>query len=267
MKPVVMLSLQDIAAVNILHKLVENFGWRQTDMENVYVNRDVKIFCVQGSMLTADDQVSQVEGDLIVVPSKHVSESGQPCLLVHSTGNWGNSALFGGRPEMLSMTSAAAVYQAFTAGLHAAQSVGLRGLEVGMEATHHGPFSEKPLIFVEIGCSEKEWRNDQMAEAVAQTVADVCFQKVKKPSRHAVGFGGGHYARDIVKALQDGEFGVGHVASKHHFPMTSRMISQAFERTIEKPRTALIDWDGLKSEHRTQLLKQIEELNVEVIKV
>lgn len=267
MKPVVMLSLQDIAAVNILKKLVENFGWRQTDVENVFINQHVKLFCVNGSMLTADVEVSQVEADLIVVPSKHVSESGHPCLLVHSTGNWGISADFGGKPETLSMTSATAVYQAFHAAVQAAQSVELERLDVGMEATHHGPYSDKPLIFVEIGSSENEWRDDKLAEAAAQTVADVCFQKVKHPSGHAVGFGGGHYVRDIVKVLEKGDFGVGHVASKHHFPMTSRMISQAFARTVEKPKTAFIDWDGLKSEHRAQLINQLEEMDVEVIKV
>ncbi|MEM3082552.1 MAG: D-aminoacyl-tRNA deacylase, partial [Candidatus Caldarchaeum sp.] len=83
----------------------------------------------------------------------------------------------------------------------------------------------------------------------------------------AVGFGGGHYPRDILKPVFTGSYMVGHVASKHHFPLDEEVIRQAFQRTVEQPRTALIDWDGLRSEHRTTLTRILSNYGVDVVKV
>ncbi|MDW8083659.1 MAG: D-aminoacyl-tRNA deacylase [Candidatus Caldarchaeum sp.] len=260
------MSLTDQAAVNILQRLVENFGFRQLS-PTLYRKDVVDVICVEGSMLNADDQVAKVDADLILVASKHVSESGRPCILAHSTGNWGASAEYGGRPEKLSMTSARALYATVHRALEAVDSLGLKNVEVGMEATHHGPYSEKPLIFVELGSSPREWIDSAMAEAVAQTIHNVCFDTSWRAPEPAAGFGGGHYARDILRQVLDHQYCVGHVASKHHFPLSNKATAQAFTRTIERPRTALIDWDGLKSEHRNQLLQYLAELDVVVVKV
>lgn len=261
-----MLSLGDVAATNILNRLVENFGFRQ-ESEKTYVKHDVRVLCVEGSMLTADEAVAKIESDLVLVPSKHVSESGRPCILAHSTGNWGSSAIYGGKPSMLSMTSASAMYRVFHAAVEAVESIGLKNVEVGYEATHHGPFSDKPLIFVEVGSSLESWQDIRMAEAAAQAIHNVCFDRSMDCPEAAVGFGGGHYARDILRAVIDERFAVGHIASKHHFPLSMEMTFQAFLRTVEKPKTALIDWDGIRSDHRAGLLKNLEELGVDIVKV
>lgn len=261
-----MLSLNDVAAVNILEKLVDNFGFQQ-ETSTVYRKQGIRVFCIDGSMLTAEDEVAQLDADLILVASKHVSESGRPCLLAHSTGNWGASAEYGGKPHSLSMTSAYAIHGILHTALDSVQSMGLDYMEVGMEATHHGPYSDKPLIFVELGSSPQEWKNNKMAEAVAQTIHDFCFKQPKTSPEPAAGFGGGHYVRDILKPVFENRYAVGHVASKHHFPLSKEMIFQAFSRTSEKPRTALIDWDGLKSDHRSQLVGYLAEMGFELVKV
>ncbi|MEM4280905.1 MAG: D-aminoacyl-tRNA deacylase [Candidatus Caldarchaeum sp.] len=267
MKAVIMMSSEDIAAANILKTLKENFGFVEDASPNVYRGKEVEAVVVNESMLHADKAVASVNADLIVVASKHVSEAGRRCILVHSTGNWGEKADYGGRPWTLSMTSAEAVYRAVHACLQAVENAGLTNVEVGLEATHHGPYSEKPLIFVEVGSSPESWRDLEMAEAAAEACVKICGQKSGKPTVNAVGFGGGHYARDIFKTVLKGDAAVGHIASKHHFPLPEKLISQAFDKTLETPRTALVDWDGLRAEHRYNLLKELERLGVEVIKV
>lgn len=262
-----MMSSEDIAAANILKMLREKFGFVEDASPNVYRGEEVEAVVVDESMLYADKVVASVNADLIVVASKHVSETGRRCILVHSTGNWSEKADYGGRPWTLSMTSAEAVYRAVHACLQAVENAGLTNVEVGLEATHHGPYSEKPLIFVEVGSSPESWSDLRMAEATAEACVKVCGQKSEKPKTYAVGFGGGHYARDIFRTVLKGDAAVGHIASKHHFPLPERMVSQALEKTLENPRTALVDWDGLKAEHRNNLLKTLERLGVEVIKV
>ena len=44
--------------------------------------------------------------DYIIIASRHRSQSSRPALLVHTTGNWGNDAEYGGNPRELSQASA-----------------------------------------------------------------------------------------------------------------------------------------------------------------
>jgi len=266
LKTVLAISSQDPAASNILERLVENFCFKQVG-DNIYTRGRIEIIVSEQSILFSDDLVNTVEADLIVVPSKHVSDSGRRSLLVHSTGNWGNSVAYGGLPESLSMTSAHAVYSAVHYLKTAAEEAGLDDVEVGVEATHHGPFSSKPLIFVEVGSSDESWRDVKMAEVASEAIVRLCINGFKSRPEPAVGFGGGHYARNFVKKILEGGWAVGHIASKHHFPLNESLIRQSFEKTVEKPKKALVDWDGLKSEHRRFLTGVLEEMGVEIVRV
>ncbi|MEM1946188.1 MAG: D-aminoacyl-tRNA deacylase [Candidatus Caldarchaeum sp.] len=267
MKAVIMMSKEDMAAATILQKLRENFGFAEDEFTNVYSGRGVKVVVIDKSILYADEVVASVDADLVVVASKHVSETGRRCILVHSTGNWSEKADHGGKPYSLSMTSAEAVYTALHACLQDVEKAALKDVEVGLEATHHGPYSDKPLVFVEVGSSPESWRDPKMAEAAAEACVKTCTQTAGKASAHAIGFGGGHYARDILKAVLKHDVAVGHIASKYHFPLREDMVRQAIARTLENPRTALVDWDGLKAEHRSNLVKTLETLGVEVVRV
>jgi len=267
LKGVVFVSSEDVAAMNVLKVLRELHGFEQGGQASVYVGGGVEARVLDQPALYADQVLGETDADLIVVASRHVSESGRRCLLVHSTGNWKEAAEFGGLPSKLSMTSARAVYAAVHALRSSVEELGLRDVVVGLEATHHGPYSEKPLVFVEIGSSSDSWGDERMAEAAADACLKLCRNSGKTIQWSAVGFGGGHYAPNFLKPVLEDRFAVGHIASKHVFPLTESLVEQAFSRTVEKPRTALVDWDGLKSDHRKSLLKTLEGMDVEVVKV
>jgi len=266
LKPAIIASSQDVCGVKIIEKLVENHGFHEVS-PGIYSNGDVKAFVLRDSVLWADDVVASLDADYYVVASKHVSSSGVKCLLVHSTGNWGESATYGGKPFTLSATSTTLVWRVYISLKKSVETMGLTGVEVGFEATHHGPYSEKPLVFVEVGSDINSWLDDSLTAAAAAACVESCKPWSKTNAVHAVGFGGGHYARDMVRAVDEGGFAVGHIAAKHHFPLRADLFRQAFEKTFEKPKTALLDWDGLKSEHRAWLLEKLRDLGVEVIRV
>jgi len=48
----------------------------------------------------------KINPDLIIFASRHTSKTARPAFLAHTTGNWGNKADFGGKPQDLSKTSA-----------------------------------------------------------------------------------------------------------------------------------------------------------------
>lgn len=266
MRPAIIASSQDLCGVKIVEKLVENHGFYEVS-SGVYSNGVVEAYLLKGSVLWADGDVASLEADYFVVASKHVSSSGVRCLLVHSTGNWGESASYGGRPFTLSATSTTLVWRVYHSLKRAVDEMGLTEVEVGFEATHHGPLSEKPLVFVEVGSDINSWRDDSLTSAAAAACIEACRPWAEANAVHAVGFGGGHYARDMVRAVEEEGYAVGHIAAKHHFPLRDEVVRQAFEKTLEKPRTALLDWDGLRSEHRAQLLEKLQTLGVDVVRV
>ncbi|HID04399.1 MAG TPA: hypothetical protein EYP20_01190, partial [Aigarchaeota archaeon] len=179
MKCVILCSASDDASINIRDRLIESFGFEETDNvllgRRIYSRADGIILASIDSLhIYADEEVEGINADLIVVASRHVSEAGVKAMLAHPVGNW-KEAQYGGRPRTIVRTSAYAIYAAVTKLKELLEdNMLLEGTQVGMEATHHGPYSKTPLLFVELGSSEKEWRDEKLAEIVAEACIAAC---------------------------------------------------------------------------------------------
>lgn len=191
------------------------------------------------------------KSDLFIFASKHRSESGKPCLTFHAPGNWGSEHKFGGSPRELQFTASRA--------LNAAQeSLQGKTLRAFREATHHGPTSLKtPLIFMELGSTEKEWGVREYGDAVAESIAQACARYSSSPKvKAALGFGGTHYCTGF-EGLQ--EFTLSHVASKHLLDsVDGEMVRQAVAKTAEPVEKAFLDWKGCNKEQRGKLIAILE---------
>ena len=258
MDVVILVWKEDPVAVNVVNVLVENYGFREGPEPGVFKKNEVTIIPLQVSPLYADVILSGLKSDLILVPSCHKSESARPSLLTHPVGNWGDDISMGGRPRTLAKTSAQAMYGALVSLMESADDMGLEGWEVGMEVTHHGPYSEKPLIFIEVGSTPKEWDDRRMAEAVAKACLDAYGGR--RAGQVAVGFGGGHYARKFVKLSHEGDVAFGHMAPKYRLPLDAEMVAQAFGKTSENPSIAYLEWDGMRSDQRDGLIEALKAL-------
>jgi len=64
----------------------------------------------------------------------------------------------------------------------------------------------------------------------------------------------------------DGEYSFGHMCPRYAMPIGRDMVIQAFERTIERPRIAVLDWKGLRSAERAELKSILDELGIEWVK-
>jgi len=116
------------------------------------------------------DDVAPSDVGAYIILSRH--SGGKPSLTVHYTGNPGPRTELGGRPWELSYTWPrlhAALIRTYRI---VAEEHGLtRKFQVVLETTHHGPTSlKKPLVFIEIGSSEKEWGRRDAHRAMAETV-------------------------------------------------------------------------------------------------
>ncbi|KAK3039783.1 hypothetical protein RJ639_027096 [Escallonia herrerae] len=114
--------------------------------------------------------------------------------------------------------------------------------EVTLEATHHGPVTNKPTMFVEIGSTEEYWRRQDAAQVIAQLVWEGLglgggdavgnWSSNSTGNKVLLGIGGGHYAPRHMDIVLKGGICVGHLLSGYSLPMEDPSQSKADSNII-----------------------------------
>jgi D-aminoacyl-tRNA deacylase len=260
-------SKRDPAAQNIARKLISAKNLHTVDSHReLFQNGDVYLKHVETDGIFTDNLGVDFKPDAAIFVSRHRSESNEPALTVHWTGNTTGRADFGGKPRSLSPTDPPRLRSALLALDEAPRMMKLT-YAVTLEATHHGPTElGVPTLFVELGSTEREW-NDQEAAAVA---GEAAWKAATRPitGKAAVGFGGGHYCNKQCNAIRNDGYSFSHIFSKYFFEdYDAETVRMAYDRTRGECRTAVIDWKGIRGPDRAQLLKILNEMNVEIVRV
>jgi D-aminoacyl-tRNA deacylase len=204
-----------------------------------------------------------IKFDAAVFASRHRSESGEPALTVHWTGNSTSRADFGGNPKSLSFADPYRL-RATLLALDATREARELNYAVTLEATHHGPTElGVPTLFVEIGSTEREWDDPQAAAAASEAIWAAATTPC--PGKAAVGFGGGHYCNKQCMAVRKDGYAFGHILSKYFFEeYDEEIVHMAFKRTLGECRTAVVDWKGVRSPDRSKLLETLKKMEIEI---
>jgi D-aminoacyl-tRNA deacylase len=234
--------------------------------EKIFERSGVFLKHVDTDGIRTEDLGLDVKVDLVIFASRHRSESGEPTLTAHWSGNATSRADFGGNAKSLSFADPPRLRAALLA-LDAAREARKLTYAVSLEATHHGPTElGVPTLFVEVGSTEKEWNDPQAAAAVSDAIWATATGPT--PGKNAVGFGGGHYCNKQSLAIRQDGYAFGHILSKYFFEEYDKeIVRMAFDRTIGECRTALIDWKGVRGTDRAKLLHALEEMQIEVVRV
>ncbi|HWQ63775.1 MAG TPA: D-aminoacyl-tRNA deacylase [Methanospirillum sp.] len=190
-------SLADRAG-SLIHEEIRRFLSKNPVLQKRYQHRqfDERLIYIEASSLTTD-------ADLIIFLSRHASKEPRSVLSVHVTGNFGD-AVFGGNPGTLTPAATGVMH----AILNRLANEVPEGYEVTYEATHHGPTSLPiPSCFVEIGSTEKEWKDRNAAAVIARAVIDADPEGVIS----LAGFGGTHYAQRQTEITLTTRGGFGHI--------------------------------------------------------
>ena len=129
-----------------------------------------------------------------------------------------------------------------------------------MEATHHGPFIEKPAVFVEIGSTEAEWSDKENGKIIAQTIMNAVKNK-NNNYKTAIGIGGPHYCSNFNKIMLRTDIAISHICPKYQLEnLGEDLIKQSIEKTKENVDFILLDWKGLGKEKQRimELLKSMD---------
>jgi len=268
-------SSRDIAGVNIAKNILENYAFtktKRTYQENPTYTAEVN--GKQTTFITLKEEAVNAQylqddfpnASLIVFISRHSSQSGKPTLSVHTPGNLGNAEL-GGLPRQVSVSPAAAMRDALKALNHYKEELNL-DYEVSYECTHHGPSLNIPTMFVELGSSETQWKDSKAAQAVAHA-AMTAIANFTSPANSAVlGIGGTHYNQKFTRMALAGEAVFGHMIPKYAFSfIDSEMLSQCVEKTFEKVPLAVLDWKGIKSQDKPNLLSALKDARLPYKKI
>jgi len=268
MAVLIVASKQDEAAQNIVRELTRIKNFQPVEGRTDLLKQgEIFIKHVDSDGIYTDQLDLDMTLEAVIFASRHRSESGEPALTVHWTGNSTSRADFGGKPKSLSYTDPSRSRAALLA-LDAAKDSAKINYAVTLEATHHGPTElGLPTLFVEIGSTEKEW-NDQVAGAVA---GEAIWQAATTPvqGKYAIGFGGGHYCNKQCAAVREEGYAFGHILSKYFFEdYDEQIVHMSIQRTIgTKKPVAVIDWKGIRGPERRRLVETLTTMNVEIVRV
>ena len=261
-------SAKDPAGINIRSNLIDLFKFEKTgekfDDNDVfeyrrYKDKNIKLYLINDELIFSENIDKKIETDFLIFASKHRSASNAKSFAVHPIGNW-SKADFGGQEKKLCPSSAILLKRLFLSLNDFAKD---SGFEITLEATHHGPYTEKPSVFVEIGSTEEEWKDRKNGEILAGTVmkgieTEIVDQKI------AVGIGGSHYCNNFNKILLRTDIAVSHICPKYRLEsIDAGSFRESILRTPEKFDFFLLDWKGLGKE-KQKIMEMFEGSPFEV---
>jgi D-aminoacyl-tRNA deacylase len=228
MKVTVVCSSEDPASRNIKQHLLEMAVWKKRNGNYTsYSYLNFEIIEVKDKLIFQDCIDRNLETDLIIFASRHKSvTSPRPLLTAHFSGNVAEAKL-GGNPHELARAAPGAL-KSLMYNLKAFSNV-----EIALEATHHGPSDiVKPSVFIELGSSEAEWRNQEMAMAIAKAILALDFDLSFSKRPTAIGFGGTHYAKRHAELLFSSDICFGHIFPLYQLKyLNKELIHSAFEKS------------------------------------
>ncbi len=253
----ILVAEKEIASVNIVNVLLKKHPALERN-----------IFRIPDSVLDIDKyyaKLKQKRCDFLIVASDHASESGIPMLTCHAPGNWTANDM-GGKKRELSIAPAFYLRECILELKRQKERLGLKNYKVGLEVTHHSPTIDMPVIFVEVGSTEKQWRDMKACEAAAETIYKLFTKKATNVPVY-VGFGGGHYAPTFTRRVFDKVLAFGHICPKYQLDKVSeQVILESFATTKPKPNAAVIEWNGCTASQRQKLIRIFDENDISWIK-
>ena len=228
MKVTVVCSSEDPASQNIKQRLLEMAIWEEKDGDyKCYGYLNFEIVEVRDTLIFQDCIDRKLDTDLIIFASRHKSDvSPHPLLTAHFSGNVAEAKL-GGKSRQL-VRAAPRALRSLMYNLKKFSDTAIT-----LEATHHGPSDiVKPCVFIELGSSEVEWRNPQMAKAIAKAIFALDFDLLTSECPTAVGFGGNHYAARHTELLYSSDICFGHIFPLYQLEyLDKELIRSAFENS------------------------------------
>lgn len=245
------------------HNMAKFLSQNMEKTNDVYKGKNYDLLIIPSPAISADWLETKFHYDSYVFLSKHAAESGVLSLTCHSTGNF-SDAKFGGNPREVAVPNPDFQKKYIQALWNNREK--FNEFQIIIEATHHGPTAlSKPVIFVEIGTTEKQWTDENLCISIAKIVNSVFDSPIQKHPV-AIAFGGTHYPEKFTAELISGKFALGTVIPKHALEFLDDSFLQHILKRNNTAKSALLEWDSL-GPHKQKLLSLLEKTDLEVIRL
>ena len=206
--------------------------------------------------------------NMVIFLSKHASKSKTPTLTSHSTGNFSDIVLLGGKPKEIGNTFPS-FQKVYMKKIYEKRQE-LFGYDLTIEATHHGPTSlVNPILFIEIGSSEIQWANKTTAsivcKSVLESIKDIGKYIENNNSTIGIGIGGNHYPQKYNELILFSNVAFGPIISKYNLAFINEQImKQVKGKSIEKINQIFVDDKGLGKD-KEKVLNILNSQDLEII--
>ncbi len=249
-------SKKDNASMNMANRLLESYDFTRINDEYFYKNYKLR-FINTLHIYTDLDDLNDI--DSVIFLSKHSSAADIKSLTVHAIGNFRKAEL-GGHDNQIVCSDPERMSSSLR---YIKNNYSDNYFEITFEATHHGPYIEKPSYFIEIGTTENEWNKDEILDLMAHSIID---NEIKNYGNF-IGVGGGHYAPKISDYFFKNEINIGHIIPKYvHEYIEKQEIINAVKKT-PNCKGFLMDNHGTKSRVKTFVNEISDSDGLEVIKI
>jgi D-aminoacyl-tRNA deacylase len=271
---VLVTSYHDLAGRSMSHYLTSSARFESSSPGDSYGQayqspyyENIGLYIYSGSLLTLENiSALYPQANAFIFLSKHQSDSCIPTLTCHFTGNFSTESPYGGYPRQIAIAYPS-LLKAYLKTINAARQK-VSGYDVIIEATHHGPTSiDKPVMFVELGSSEKQWVDNNAASVICEALLGVLENGFERCKKVGIALGGTHYPQKFNKLLLESDFALAAVASKHNLDaIDHEMLAQMVEKSSEKVTHIVLDSKGL-GRHKDRILKIVHECPLELYRV
>ncbi|MEM0134288.1 MAG: D-aminoacyl-tRNA deacylase [Thermoplasmatales archaeon] len=235
----VVYGIDDVAGKNIGYFLEKNFSVDVVAINEHPVYHDYP-----------EKDANAKEGELIIIPSQHKSQKNIRSLTVHAAGNFDTNELGGEKNKMVPYDARYARGVLLNINKYAKNL----DFQVTYEATHHGPYSENPLVFVEIGSSELEYGDREIGYIIARSI----YESFDEEAEVYCGIGGLHYSSKFTNIALNEDIAVGHIASKYRFAaLNPESLKEMYRKTIGA-KGFLIEGKSFNSHQRNFIKDMLE---------
>ena len=251
-------SKKDGSSMEMASKLLEIYSFKKiNDSLYKYKSYNLKfidILHIYQNMESLGDDVEKV-----IFLSKHSSQANVKSLTVHPIGNFRKAELGGldnaiVPSDPVGMGSSLRYIKTNYSGDY---------FEITFEATHHGPYMEKPAYFIEIGTSEKEWKQPGIADLMVKSI----IEGEKKDFGNFVGVGGGHYAPKLSSYFFENQINIGHIIPKYVHGIISEFEVENAVKKTPKCKGFLMDAHGTKGRVKDMIARIADTYSLEVLKI
>ncbi len=259
-------SKKDVASQNIKEALLsmKSFERERKEGYDFYLSGNLGIVDVDERLIYADridERLKRlIDFDEILFASRHSSKDGRKIVTTHCTGNVGR-ADYGGKPYSLAKPSPLTMKNF---SLSVSEKIAGTDFEFTLEATHHGPSEiSTPSAFYEIGSTEREWRNSDVAWIVAESMIEAL--NMNSDWKVAVGVGGTHYIPRQTEIELTTIFAFAHNFPKYTFDdLSESFLINAIQ--FSEAEVLVMDEKSVNSRVKSMLREISEKIGLELLR-